>query len=256
MRLFAHTLLTFTSVATFTAATCLGQRGAVGGAHYSGGAHFSAPAARGTQPIGGGHNFPVVRGFGPPPLGLRAPAAGYTGIDPGALRRGGYFGRGNYRHRGYNQFAYGGYPFFPAYYPLLDYSDTGYDAYPPTDNGMDPASQSALVNENMLGEQIQQLSAEVDQLRSQQQQANGQPPAYPDAGSASQPTEQQTPPLTLILRDGQHLQVQSYAVVDQTFWDFTNATTRKIPLSNIDMAASAKATQANGGEFPFSGGGQ
>jgi hypothetical protein len=139
----------------------------------------------------------------------------------------------------------------------MDYGDSGYDAYPPADTAMDPASQSAAVNENMLGEQIQQLSDEVDQLRNQQQQANAQPPASsPDAAPASEPAEPQTPPLTLVLRDGQHLQVQSYAVVDQTFWDFTNPTTRKIPLSNIDMAASAKATEANGGEFPFSAGGQ
>ena len=253
MRLFAHALLTFTILATF-AAICPAQHASSGGGHPYGAAPFSAPVVRGTQPLGGGRNFPVVRGFGPPPLGLRAPAAGYSGIDPGALRPGGYFGTGNYRHRNYGQSFYGAYPFFPAYYPPLAYGDSGYDAYPPADTALDPGAQSALVNANVLGDQIQQLSAEVEQLRNQQQPA-GAPPTS-DVAPSSQPAEPTAPPLTLVLRDGQRLQVQSYAVVDQTFWDFTNPTARKIPLANVDLAASAKATEANGGEFPLLGGDQ
>ena len=254
MRLFARTLLTVIFAASFFAAASLAQRANSGAGysapmgHYSAPAgHFPSPAAHGNRPIGGGRNFPV-RSFGPAPLGLRPPAAGYTGIDPGALRS-----RGFYRHRDYRHAPYAFVtPFYyPDYYPMLDYNDSGYDTSSPA--GIDPAMESALANQNMLGEQIQRLTDEVDQLR-EQQQTNAQPPASESGEPA--PAEPQAPPLTLVLRNGQQLQVQSYAVVDQTFWDFTNPAVRKIPLSSIDLAASAKATEANGGEFPQLTGGQ
>ncbi len=73
-----------------------------------------------------------------------------------------------------------------------------------------------------------------------------QAPAYT---SQQEPATPQVP-VTLVLRSGQQIEVQNYAVMDQTFWDFTNQPARKIPLSNIDVAASAKATEAKGGEFP------
>ena len=252
MRSFAHTLLTIAFIAAFFVVPGLAQHGAAGGAHYSApGAYFSNPAAHGTQPIGGGRNYPV-RSYGPPPLGLRAPAAGYTGIDPGAYKSYGGF----YRHRDYRN---GAYPFLytPYYYPFLGYSDSGYDAYPPPyDAGTDPAMQADLTNQNMLGEQIQQLAAEVDELRNQQQ-ANGQPQGSTPSAAPSEPTQTPpAPPVTLVLRTGQHMTVQSYAIVDQMFWDLTSPTPRKIPLSTIDIPASTKATEASGGVFPQVTGGE
>jgi len=62
--------------------------------------------------------------------------------------------------------------------------------------------------------------------------------------------EQHTPPITLVLRNGQQIQVQNYAVMDGVFWDFSKQPARKIPLSSINLQASAEATEANGGEFP------
>jgi hypothetical protein len=57
-------------------------------------------------------------------------------------------------------------------------------------------------------------------------------------------------PITLVLRSGEQVRVQNYAVTGNTFWDFMQTGTRKIPLSSIDLAASTRATQASGGEFP------
>ncbi len=247
---FAHTLLTAAFVTTFFVAPGLGQHASSGGAHFS----FPAgppsnPAAHGTQPLGGGRNFPV-RSYGPPPLGLRAPAAGFTGIDPGAFRSNGF-----YRHRDFRNVPFG---FFsaPYYYPFLGYGDSSYDAYPPSDTAMDPATQTELMNQNMLGEQIQQLSAEVEDLRNQQQANAQQPAPNPAAGRSEPASGPPAPPVTLVLRTGQHMTVQSYAVVDQMFWDLTSPTPRKIPLSVIDIPASTKATEANGGVFPEIRGGQ
>ncbi len=129
----------------------------------------------------------------------------------------------------------------PYYYPPLDYGDTSYAA-PAPDMGYDPAAEAAMLAQNSLVNQVQRLSAQVAQLQYGQQP---QPATYGQQDSQPPPV-----PVTLVLRSGQQLQVQNYAVMDQTFWDFTRQPARKIPLSSIDVTASAKATQANGGEFP------
>jgi hypothetical protein len=71
------------------------------------------------------------------------------------------------------------------------------------------------------------------------------PPATPQTAQT-----QPSPPVTLVLRNGQKMQVQNYAVMGSIFWDFSKQPARRIPLSSIDLAASAKATEANGAEFP------
>jgi hypothetical protein len=58
------------------------------------------------------------------------------------------------------------------------------------------------------------------------------------------------PPITIVLQNGKQLVVQNYAVMNGMLWDFTKAITLKIPLSSIDLSASARATNAAGVEFP------
>jgi hypothetical protein len=138
----------------------------------------------------------------------------------------------------------------PYYYPFFDWGgDYSYPTGQPADDyGPDP-TDALLANQAALGQQVQRLTAQLnDMMYGQPYQQQGAPAAQP---SAPPPV-----PLTLVLRDGQQLQVQNYAVTDNTFWDFADRGTRKIPLASIDIAASAKATQANGGEFPQIGGTQ
>jgi hypothetical protein len=214
----------------------LAQRG-------GGGGHAGTPAAHAFStgrglPLGG----PVV---GTAPLGLHAPASSYTGIRSGALAYGSRsYGYGSYGRRG-RDFRHVPYGFFfaPYYYPDLGYADSAYPDYGPGfDAAADPDAQGALMAQNMLGEQLNRLSAEVEQMRYGQPQ----PPVLQTRDDPQPPA----PPVTLVLRNGQQLKVQNYAVMDQTFWDFSSQPTRKIPITNIDIAASAKATAAGGGEFP------
>jgi hypothetical protein len=208
-------------------------------AGFQGGGHAAAPAARGFG-FGAGHAFshPV----GTPPLGTVPRAApGYTGIRPGALKSYGY-GRRDFRRVPYPYF------FAPYYYPYLGYADS---AFPDYGYGSDPGyygpadPNEGAMAENMLGDQINRLSAEVEQLK------YGQPPQQvAPLPAAQQDTQPPQTPVTLVLRNGQQLKVQNYAVMDQTFWDFSSQPARKIPISNIDVAASAKATMASGGDFP------
>ncbi|MGA8025586.1 MAG: hypothetical protein WB992_00455 [Bryobacteraceae bacterium] len=214
---------------TSAAVSLLAQRGGARGGYAAG------PAARASTAYGG-HAYAAPRAY-------RPSGGGYAGIRAGGFRSGSFRSGGRYGAN-YRRYPYG-YLFAPYYYPFLDYGstpyyDSGYDA------PQDPGAQGAYMDDaadNALGEQVQRLTAEVDQMRYGQQ---SRAPMY--AQQSSQ--ESQAPPVMLVLRNGQQIQVQNYAVMDQNFWDFTRQPARKIPLSSIDIAASAKATQAKGGEFP------
>ena len=150
-------------VCRFVVCAACGRRRPLRGAH--------APAS----PAGGFRQFHgAVPPTGPTPIG----------INPGALRLGpGYFGGGsgnrgdrggNHRHHEYGYVA-GGYLYAP-YYGYSDYSSVPYDngyGYGPSDH---VSQQSADVTATMLGDQIQRLSAEVQELRDSQQ-GYGPPPA-------------------------------------------------------------------------------
>jgi hypothetical protein len=197
--------------------------------------------------------------------GLPAPLPSSTALGAGALTsRPSSTARSTQAARGYVtsngrvvrsvcRYGYGrncgAYPFAywlaPYYYPT-DYG-TPYGEGPDYNPAEDPSLQAAMAAQNALVQQVQKLSDQVSQLQ-EGQQARPQPaPIQEEAQPQSQPP---SIPLTLILHDGQRLQVQNYAVMDHMFWDFTRQPTRKIPISNIDIAASAKATEAKGGEFP------
>jgi hypothetical protein len=206
-------------------------------------AHVGGVHSLSASSIIGGRPFPVPPGISGASA-LRGSPSGIIGINPGALRSHGFYNRGfEGRYRGAPPV---GYLWAPYYYPFLDY-DAGYGPGPDYgDIGPDPNVQGAIVGQNMLGEQVQRLTGEVDQLRASQQ-AQGAPPLPAEPQQAQAPS---TPPITVVLHSGQQIQVQSYAVMGSTLWDFSTQPARKFPISNIDINASTKATEANGGEFP------
>lgn len=221
---FPGTVFAVAALLVATATCSLAQRGTAGGHSGAVGHASGATPARGA--IAGRGS---VAGY----TGLRSPVAGYTGIRPGALRS-----RGDYRRVPYAYF------FSPYYYPFLDYTSAPYGGSP-YDVPDDPNAEAAIMAESSLGQQIQRLSAQVDQLTYNQQAQQAASSGQQDPQAVAQ-----TPPVMLVLHSGQKIEVQSYAVMDQTFWDFTREPPRKIPISSIDIAASAKATEARGGEFP------
>ena len=54
-------------------------------------------------------------------------------------------------------------------------------------------------------------------------------------------------------RDQRKEEVQNYAIVGQTLWIFSPQRTEKIPLADIDLAATAKANEDRGVEFRVPG---
>lgn len=188
----------------------------------------------------GGRPYPI-RGDIPTPIGLNAPAASYTGILPGALKsiNG---GRGSRHYPGFIAPPL----FFPTYVDPFYSSFGGYNdaAAPP----VDPNAQAFAESQNALAQQVEQLASQIQEMKN----SNAQPPAPDPAPSVSAAPERRppTPPVTLVLRDGQQMSVESYAVMNQMFWNFSRRPVQKIPIANIDIPASTRATEANGGEFP------
>jgi hypothetical protein len=103
------------------------------------------------------------------------------------------------------------------------------------------------MNTESLGEQRMRREQDQDLY------AHSDPPPQ-HAEERAEPT----PATVLIFRDERKQEVQNYAVVGQTLWIFAPQRTEKIPLSQLDIPATAKANDERGVDFrvPASGEGQ
>ena len=57
------------------------------------------------------------------------------------------------------------------------------------------------------------------------------------------------PATVLVFRDQHQKEIQNYAIVGQTLWNFAPQHTEKIPLSELDLAATTKANDDRGVTF-------
>jgi hypothetical protein len=136
---------------------------------------------------------------------------------------------------------YGGYGAPYPYYPSDYY---GYGPPPPsqpvavsTDNG----------NTVQLSADVQRLSDEVADLRSEENRRYNEDRSQARSGASLSAKE---PAVTVfVFRDGHHLSAQSYAITGQTLWIFDEHAARKFPIADLDFAATERANAANGVEF-------
>lgn len=76
-----------------------------------------------------------------------------------------------------------------------------------------------------------------------------------DEDAEADVSEEQPEPVTaqpstiLVYKDGHRIGVLNYAIVDDALFEFVEEHTRKIPLADLDLAATAKANDALGVEF-------
>ena len=112
----------------------------------------------------------------------------------------------------------------------------GYDnsSLPP----YDPAADSAATG------QIEQQQAEIDRLR---EEVAGLREARAPAPEPAAQTESE--PTRLIFRDRHSEDVENYAIMGQWLWILTSGRARKIPLSNLDVAATKKVNEDRGVDF-------
>ena len=89
-------------------------------------------------------------------------------------------------------------------------------------------------------------------LYEQRMRAQGDQDLY--AKSAPPPPHQEerteaAPATVLVFRDEHKQEVQNYAIVGQTLWNFNPQHTQKIPLSDLDIPATTKANDERGVDF-------
>ncbi|MHB8218054.1 MAG: hypothetical protein ACYDDS_18425 [Candidatus Sulfotelmatobacter sp.] len=249
-----HRLLLVAAVLLLAASVPLaaqrgGGHGSFGGGHGSFGGHGGMAAHGGSF---GGHAA-GGRGFS----GARS-SSGFAGR---ASARGSSFRR-SFDRRGFNHFrdrdrdfrfrnfrnncfgyGYGcgfGYPYLGG----------GIDPYWWWDSGSYDQDQ-----QNQIDMANQMNAQSLDEQRMREQDRQGDQDFY--ARSAPQPARpadaRPTPATVLVFRDQHHLDVQNYAIVGQTLWNFAPQHTQKIPLSDLDLPATASANEERGVDFHVPG---
>jgi hypothetical protein len=222
-----------------------GHAGGFGGGHASGGMRASPGFSRGfTRGPSFSRTF-SQRNFSRGPFlhdGFRGNRFG---------NRGNRFGNRGFRNFGLrNCWGYGcwgyGYPWWGYYDPWWWWD---------SDSGSDDSYQQDLANANAMNEQ----SLEEQQML-RQEEAEGDRDLYARSTPApSQPEGAPVMPATvLVFRDQHKREIQNYAIVGQTLWNFAPQRTEKIPLADLDLAATVKANDERGVSFrlPSAGEGQ
>lgn len=139
-------------------------------------------------------------------------------------------------------YPYVTYPMYPlSYYDAYDYA-----APPPqpayaydyaTGEGNFPAEMG-------LNEQMRQQGVGI---YAQPKSATPEPAPQPTTTPAT--PNREMPATILIYRDGRRVEVHNYAIVGQTLWTFNERVATKVPLSDLDVAATKKANAERGMDF-------
>jgi hypothetical protein len=109
-------------------------------------------------------------------------------------------------------------------------------------------------NNNLaLANQMNEQSLEQQRML-RQEQADGDQDAYAPSSARSATNDEKQgssilPPTLLVFRDQHRQEIQNYAIVGQTLWNFASQHTQKIPLADLDLTATAKANDDRGVTF-------
>ncbi|HMK23921.1 MAG TPA: hypothetical protein VK466_16425 [Terriglobales bacterium] len=154
------------------------------------------------------------------------------------------------------------------------------DNQPPAPPQDAPAATTPAPIDPDLLNQVQQLQAEVDQLKAQIAQLNSvveqlqnertiavapaekpspkknskkvtassgsKRPAMPATPPSTLGAEEPTPTTVLVFHDGHRMEARNYAIVGQTLWIYTQDESQKVPLSELDVAATKNANSDRG----------
>jgi hypothetical protein len=140
-------------------------------------------------------------------------------------------------------------------------------AQQPTDAPASPGDDVDLTAE------VQQLRQEVDRLRRElarvsaavdallaAESAPAEKPAPPPPPPAQRPSsgksaavapevEEKVPSTVFVLRDGHRTEATNYAIIGQTVWIYSEQDAKKIPLADLDLAATKSANADHGVAF-------
>ena len=85
-------------------------------------------------------------------------------------------------------------------------------------------------------------------LAEQDQDAYAQGTGSPGRPAASHQARQE-PATVLVYRDGHERQIENYAIVASTLWNFMGTRTEKIPLDDLDIPATIRVNEQRGVDF-------
>ena len=182
-------------------------------------------------------NSGVALGFG---VGTRVVAPGF-----GTAVRG--FGRHHHRLNG--TFIGGAYPVYvPVPVATLPYLDSSADESADEAEADRPAATVFERGYRRNAEQYPHPGDDADDYASQPaSHEDGQPRETTQASESK--SVQAQPASVLIFKDGHRLELQNYAIVGDTLYDFTPGHQRRIALSQIDLKATSDANESAGIEF-------
>lgn len=241
-----------------------GGRGGGFSGHGFGGGHGGGHFSGGTR---GGFSHGFNRGFNRPSRSgfSRGPFL-HNGLRADRFHRGRFRGRDRDRFRGRfvlrnNCFGFGcrggwGYPWWGwGYDPWLwdwwnDHSSDNDDYY----QNLAIANE---MNEQSLEQQrmMRQEEADGDQDMYARPSRSAPESSSPSSASTGDPI---LPATVLVFRDQRQQEIGNYAIVGQTLWSFAPQHTQKIPLADLDLAATEKVNDDRGVTFrvPSAGEGQ
>jgi hypothetical protein len=241
-----------------------GHMGGFGGGHVGG---FGAHSFSGARPYGGMRSGIGSRGFnrGFANNGLvnRTPFLhdGFRANNNFRANNGFRFNNGiRIRTYGFGNFRNGwgwGYPWWGwgwgyGYDPWLwDWWWDNDSSYNNNDDYDQNAQIAAEMNQQSLEQQemLRQEEAQQDQDAQRDRPYSVQPPYRPQPYASDEKPSTPMPATVLVFRDQHKQEVQNYAIVGQTLWDFSPQRTQKIPLSDLDLTATIKANQDRGLTF-------
>jgi hypothetical protein len=215
-----------------------GGHGGFSGGHVSGGMHSSVSSAHGSS------HAPSFSQRGFSNRGFSNRSFSNRGFSGRPFLHDGFRGS---RFRGFrnNCFGYGcwgfGYPWaYGGYYDPFWWgdSDSSYDE----DYERDRATANDMNRQN-LEEQQMLRQEQADDDRDVYARSDPAPAAGERQGTAI------VPATVLVFRDQHTKEIQNYAIVGQTLWNFAPQHTEKIPLSELDLPATAKANDDRGVTF-------
>ncbi len=150
--------------------------------------------------------------------------------------------------------------FFPVYVPPYDYY-----AYPPIADPMvrqevdapPPAqddaalarSEDALRQAYLQGARdalAQEQRGREDALNLMASRSAAAAKAKGAESEASPPQPDNSPAAVFIFKDGRQIETKNYAIMGQTLYDFSGSVLRKVPLTDLDTAATLRANDDRG----------
>lgn len=206
--------------------------------------------------FGGRGGFAGHGGFGGHGMGMGNPSGGgrhfgrgtFFGGDP-FFHQGFTFGGGRLHHGGFRHCwrcrAGFGFPWFAGfgygYYDPFLWGDSSYNDDWQQEQEIQFASQM-----NALNSREQELRQREDELRAREEQD-----AYARQPQARNETPVQPVPSTvLVFRDQHQQEITNYAISGKTLWVLSDhVLTKKIPLTDLDLTATAKLNDERGVEF-------